>query len=167
MEKQMQAERQKRAAILTAEGEAQSAILRAEGSKKALILQSEGQKQAAILRAEGEAQALVTVQSAQAKAIELVFGAVNESNPTTEALAYQYLQMLPKLAENPANKVLVVPTDYAGLAGLAATLSNLGADGAKPIGGGAGTSPSGVSARMPAGAAQALIPGEQPTPAQP
>jgi regulator of protease activity HflC (stomatin/prohibitin superfamily) len=132
MEKQMQAERQKRAAILTAEGEAQSAILRAEGSKKALILQSEGQKQAAILRAEGEAQALVTVQSAQAKAIELVFGAVNGSNPSTEAMAYQYLQMLPKLAENPANKVLVVPTDYAGLAGLAATLSNLGADGATP-----------------------------------
>jgi regulator of protease activity HflC (stomatin/prohibitin superfamily) len=132
MEKQMQAERQKRAAILTAEGEAQSAILRAEGSKKALILQSEGQKQSAILRAEGEAQALVTVQSAQARAIELVFGAVNGSNPTSEALAYQYLQMLPKLAENPANKVLVVPTDYAGLAGLAATLSNLGADGTSP-----------------------------------
>jgi regulator of protease activity HflC (stomatin/prohibitin superfamily) len=132
MEKQMQAERQKRAAILTAEGEAQSAILRAEGSKKALILQSEGQKQSAILRAEGEAQALVTVQSAQARAIELVFGAVNGSNPSTEAMAYQYLQMLPKLAENPANKVLVVPTDYAGLAGLATTLSNLGADGARP-----------------------------------
>src|ERR671938_702108 len=136
MEKQMQAERQKRAAILTAEGEAQSAILRAEGNKKALILQSEGQKQSAILRAEGEAQALVTVQSAQAKAIALVFGAVNESNPTTEALAYQYLQMLPKLAENPANKVLVVPTDYAGLAGLAAVLSTVGADGVKHTGDG-------------------------------
>ena len=162
MEKQMQAERQKRAAILTAEGEAQSAILRAEGSKKALILQSEGQKQAAILRAEGEAQALVTVQSAQARAIELVFGAVNGSNPSTEAMAYQYLQMLPKLAENPANKVLVVPTDYAGLAGLATALSNLGADGVKQTGDGAGTSPSRVSARMPAEAPQALIQGEQP-----
>jgi regulator of protease activity HflC (stomatin/prohibitin superfamily) len=127
MEKQMQAERQKRAAILTAEGEAQSAILRAEGSKKALVLQAEGQKQAAILKAEGEAQALVTVQGAQAQAIELVFGAVNGSNPTSEALAYQYLQMLPKLAENPANKVVVVPTDYAGLAGLASTLVNVGA----------------------------------------
>jgi len=166
MEKQMQAERQKRAAILTAEGEAQSAILRAEGSKKALILQSEGQKQSAILRAEGEAQALVTVQSAQARAIELVFGAVNGSNPSTEAMAYQYLQMLPKLAENPANKVLVVPTDYAGLAGLAATLGNLGADGATPNGD-AGTSPSRVSARMPAGAPQALIRGEQPAPDKP
>src|SRR2546421_10661911 len=134
MEKQMQAERQKRAAILTAEGEAQSAILRAEGSKKALILQSEGQKQSAILKSEGEAQALVTVQSAQAKAIELVFGAVNGSNPSTEALAYQYLQMLPRLAENPANKVLVVPADYAGLVGLATTLGTVGADGVKANG---------------------------------
>src|SRR5579883_2561376 len=134
MEKQMQAERQKRAAILTAEGEAQAAILRAEGNKRSLILQSEGQKQAAILTAEGEAQALVTVQGAQAKAIELVFGAVNESNPTPEALAYQYLQMLPRLAENPANKVVVVPTDYAGLAGLAATLGNVGTDAVKQNG---------------------------------
>src|SRR5579871_3292434 len=90
MEKQMQAERQKRATILTAEGEAQSAILRAEGNKTALILQSEGQKQSAILRSEGEAQALVTVQSAQARAIALVFDAVNGSNPTNEAMAYQY-----------------------------------------------------------------------------
>src|ERR687885_1452413 len=157
MEKQMQAERQKRAAILTAEGEGQSAVLRAEGSKKALILQSEGQKQAAILKSEGEAQALVTVQSAQAKAIELVFGAVNGSDPTSEALAYQYLQMLPKLADNPANKVLVVPTDYAGLAGLAATLSNLGADGAKPTSGDAG-------ARTEAAPAN---PARSPVPTQP
>jgi regulator of protease activity HflC (stomatin/prohibitin superfamily) len=166
--KDIQIAMQKRAAILTAEGEAQSAILRAEGSKKALILQSEGQKQSAILTSEGEAQALVTVQSAQAKAIELVFGAVNGSNPSTEAMAYQYLQMLPKLAENPANKVLVVPTDYAGLAGLAATLGNLGgADGATPNSGDAGTSLSRVSARMPAGAPQALIQGEQPAPDKP
>src|SRR5918911_478229 len=157
MEKQMQAERQKRAAILTAEGEAQSAILRAEGSKKALILQSEGQKQAAILRAEGEAQALVTVQSAQAKAIELVFGAVNGSNPSTEAMAYQYLQMLPRLAENPANKVLVVPTDYAGLAGLATTLGNLGADGARP---------DAATAVAPTGSAGAG-PARSPVPTQP
>jgi hypothetical protein len=70
--------------------------------------------------------------------------------------------MLPRLAENPANKVLVVPTDYAGLAGLATALSNLGADGVKQTGDGAGTSPSRVSARMPAGAPQALLQGEQP-----
>jgi len=140
MEKQMQAERQKRAAILTAEGEAQSAVLRAQGAKQSLVLQSEGQKQAAILRSEGEAQALVTVQQAQAKAINLVFDAVNNSNPTNEALLYQYLQMLPKLAENPANKVLVVPTDIAGIAGLAATLTNL-TDGAANTSNGNGARP--------------------------
>jgi len=104
-------------------------VLRAEGNKTALVLQAEAQKQSAILRSEGEAQALVTVQSAQAKAIELVFGAVNGSNPTTEAMAYQYLQMLPKLAENPANKVIVVPTDYAGLAGAATTLLSVATTG--------------------------------------
>ncbi len=145
MEKQMQAERQKRATILTAEGEAQSAVLRAEGSKKALILNTEGQKQAAILRAEGEARALVTVQTAQATAIELVFGAVNGSNPSTEALAYQYLQMLPKLAANPANKVIVVPTDYAGLA---TTLGNLATGSAQANGQSAG--PSTAAERRPA-----------------
>src|SRR5205807_9726078 len=158
----MQAERQKRAAILTAEGEAQSAILRAEGSKKALILQSEGQKQAAILRAEGEAQALVTVQGAQARAIELVFGAVNESNPTTEALAYQYLQMLPKLAENPANKVLVVPTDYAGLAGLATTLGNLGAPAVGAPANGRSVGRAAVPDRVPVSTPPAVGPNQQP-----
>jgi len=132
MEKQMQAERQKRSAILTAEGEAQAAVLRAQGAKQALVLHSEGQKQAAILTAEGEALALVTVQTAQATAIELVFDAVNESNPSKEALLYQYLQMLPKLAQNPANKVLVVPTDYAGMAGLAPLLGSVGRGAASP-----------------------------------
>src|SRR5579871_2594308 len=152
MEKQMQAERQKRAVILTAEGEAQSAVLRAEGNKTALILQSEGQKQSAILRSEGEAQALVTVQSAQARAIALVFDAVNGSNPTNEAMAYQYLQMLPKLAENPANKVIVVPTDYAGLAGAATTLG-VGSHGAPPTGMAPGAP--GNGSRLPVASASA------------
>src|SRR5579885_169701 len=138
MEKQMQAERQKRAAILTAEGEAQAAVLRAEGTKKALIL-----------RAEGEAQALVTGQGAQAKAIELVFGAVNGSNPTPEALAYQYLQMLPRLAENPANKVVVVPTDYAGLAGLVSALGNIAPNGTQSNGANAPSGPAQVQAPRP------------------
>lgn len=172
MEKQMQAERQKRAAILTAEGEAQSAVLRAQGTKQSVILQSEGQKQAAILRAEGEAQALVTVQGAQAKAIELVFAAVNESNPTNEALAYQYLQMLPRLAENPANKVLVVPTDYAGLAGLAATLTTLGADQSGAANGGRpngnkSVAPSPMDAGRPAALSQAQAPAQIQAPPPP
>ena len=126
MEKQMQAERNKRAAILTAEGEAQAAILRADGDKKAVILASEGQRQAAMLRAQGEAKAMITVQEAQAEAIRMVFEAVNEAGATPEALQFQYMQMLPKLAANPANKVLVVPADMAGLAGLATSLTQVG-----------------------------------------
>jgi regulator of protease activity HflC (stomatin/prohibitin superfamily) len=127
MEKQMQAERNKRAAILTAEGDAQAAVLRADGEKKALILSSEGQRQSAILRAEGDAKAMLTLQEAQAEAVRMVFEAVNSSGATPEAMQYQYMQMLPKLAENPANKVIVVPADMAGLAGLATSLSQVGA----------------------------------------
>ena len=79
MEKQMQAERNKRATILQAEGEAQAAVLRAEGAQKALVLASEGQRQASILRAEGDAKALLTLQEAQAAAVRLVLEAVNGS----------------------------------------------------------------------------------------
>ncbi|MDB5057331.1 MAG: domain, Band 7 family protein [Chloroflexi bacterium] len=126
MEKQMQAERNKRAAILTAEGDAQAAVLRADGEKKALILASEGERQAAMLRAEGDAKAMITLQGAQAEAVRMVFEAVNSSGATPEALQYQYMQMLPKLAENPANKVIVVPADMAGLAGLATSITQVG-----------------------------------------
>ncbi len=125
MEKQMQAERNKRAIILTAEGEAQAAVLKADGAQKALILSSEGQRQSSILRAEGEAQALLTLQEAQAEAVRMVFTAVNAAGATPEAMQFQYMQMLPKLAENPANKVIVVPADMAGLAGLATSISQM------------------------------------------
>lgn len=125
MEKQMQAERTKRAAILTADGESQSVVLRAEGQKQAFILQAEGQRAAARIRAEGDAQALLTMQKAQAETIKMVFDAVNQSGATPEAMQYQYLQMLPRLADNPANKVIVVPSDMAGLAGLVTSLTSL------------------------------------------
>jgi regulator of protease activity HflC (stomatin/prohibitin superfamily) len=123
MEKQMQAERERRAAILRADGEKQAAVLRAEGSKQSAILQAEGQKQAAILQAEGDAQALVTVQQAQAKAIELVFDQINASNPTPEILKYLYIQNLPKIAEGSANKLFVVPSELESIASLGATFS--------------------------------------------
>src|SRR5499425_1168999 len=87
MEKQMRAEREKRAAILTAEGARQSQILTAEGDKQSKILRAEGDKQAAILRAEGEAQAIAQV-----------FGAIHQNDPDPKLLAYQYLQTLPQLA---------------------------------------------------------------------
>lgn len=122
MEKQMQAERQKRAAILTAEGEKQAAILQAEGERQSAILSAEGERQAAILRAEGEASAVVTVQEAQAKAIHQIFEALHEMRPTDDVLKYQYIQMLPQLAQAPGNTVWVVPSEISALAGLTGLL---------------------------------------------
>src|SRR5947199_7456677 len=98
MEKQMRAERDRRAAILTAEGVKQSQILTAEGEKQAAVLKAEGAKQAAILRAEGES-----------KAIGTVFEAIHEGNPDEGLLRYTYLQVLPQLAQGEANKVFVIP----------------------------------------------------------
>ena len=100
MEKQMRAERDKRAAILTAEGVKQSQILTAEGEKQSAILRAEGQRQAAILGAEG-----------QAKAIDTVFRAIHEGNPDPKLLAYQYLQVLPQIAQGESNKVWIIPSE--------------------------------------------------------
>src|SRR6266704_360455 len=100
MEKQMRADREKRAAILTAEGLKQSAILTAEGQKQSAILRAEGQRQAAILQAEG-----------QAKAIDTVFRAIHEGDADPKLLAYQYLQMLPQIAQGESNKVWIIPSE--------------------------------------------------------
>jgi regulator of protease activity HflC (stomatin/prohibitin superfamily) len=123
MEKQMQAEREKRAAILRAEGNKQSAILKAEGDKSAAILQAEGKRQSSIIRAEGDAQALVTVQQAQATAIDLVFSALTESHATPEVLKYLYLQALPEMAEGKSNTLFVLPAELSSIASLGATFS--------------------------------------------
>ncbi len=100
MEKQMRADRDKRAAILTAEGTRQAAILTAEGEKQSQILRAEGEAKAAALRAEGEAQAVRTV-----------FEAIHAGDPDQKLLSYQYLQMLPKIAEGDANKLWIVPSE--------------------------------------------------------
>ncbi|MFT4307108.1 MAG: SPFH domain-containing protein [Microbacterium sp.] len=100
MEKQMRAERDRRAAILTAEGSKQSQILEAEGRRQAEILRAEGDKQAQILRAEGESQA-----------IQAVFAAIHAGNPDDKLLAYQYLQTLPKISESPSSKLWIVPSE--------------------------------------------------------
>src|SRR5437879_8294148 len=102
MEKQMRAERDRRALILTAEGEKQSQILTAEGAKQSAVLTAEGERQAAILRAEGEA-----------KAIDTVFSAIHAGRPTRELLSYEYLQLLPQLAQGDAKQVFVVPSEFA------------------------------------------------------
>jgi regulator of protease activity HflC (stomatin/prohibitin superfamily) len=101
MEKQMRAERDKRAAILNAEGVKQSQILTAEGEKQSAILRAEGQKQAAILSAEG-----------QAKAIDTVFHAIHEGDADPKLLAYQYLQVLPQIAQGESNKVWIIPSEF-------------------------------------------------------
>jgi len=101
METQMRADRDKRAAILTAEGEKQSAILTAEGEQQAKVLRAEGDKQAEILRAQGQAQA-----------ISSVFRAIHDGRPDAELLAYQYLQMLPQIAQGDSNKMWIVPNDF-------------------------------------------------------
>ena len=101
MEKQMRAERDRRATILTAEGVKQSQILTAEGEKQSAVLKAEGARTAAILRAEGEA-----------KAIETVFQAIHDGAPDERLLSYQYLQMLPQLAQGEANKIFVIPSEF-------------------------------------------------------
>ena len=100
MEKQMRADREKRAAILQAEGVKQAQILQAQGEKEAAILKAEGASRASVLAAEG-----------QAKAIQTVFQAIHEGNPDPKLLAYQYLQVLPQIAQGDANKVWVIPSE--------------------------------------------------------
>ena len=123
MEKQMRADRDKRAIILTAEGQRQSAITTAEGQKASAILSAEGKKQAAILeaeaerqsrilRAEGERAALFLQAQGQAKSIETVFQAIHDGKPDQGLLAYQYLQTLPKIAQGDANKMWIVPSEF-------------------------------------------------------
>jgi regulator of protease activity HflC (stomatin/prohibitin superfamily) len=101
MEKQMRAERDRRALILTAEGTKQSAILTAEGTKQAAILNAEGSARAAVLEAEG-----------QAKAIDTVFTAIHRGQPDNLLLAYQYLQTLPKIADGASNKLWFIPSEF-------------------------------------------------------
>jgi regulator of protease activity HflC (stomatin/prohibitin superfamily) len=100
MEKQMRAERDKRATILNAEGVKQSQILTAEGEKQSAILRAQGQREAAILQAEG-----------QAKAIDTVFRAIHEGDADPKLLAYQYLQVLPQIAQGESNKVWIIPSE--------------------------------------------------------
>lgn len=131
MEKQMRADREKRAMILTAEGTRQAQILAAEGAKQATILAAEGDRQSRILRAQGDRAAQYLNAQGQAKAIEKTFAAIKAGRPTPELLAYQYLQTLPLMAQGDANKVWVVPSDYSSaLQGFTRMLGVQGADGA-------------------------------------
>ena len=152
MEKQMRAERDRRAAILTAEGTKQSQILTAEGEKQAAVLKAEGARTAAILRAEGES-----------KAIETVFQAIHDGEPDQQLLSYQYLQMLPQLAQGSANKIFVIPSEFSqALGNIGGAISGFGANGGGPAEGGrpapaarAGHGPDAIDAKAAADAAEA------------
>lgn len=174
MEKQMRADRDKRAIILSAEGQRESAIKTAEGQKAAQILSAEGAKTAAILaaeadrqsrilRAEGERAARYLSAQGQAKAIETTFNAIHAAKPDPALLAYQYLQTLPLIAQGDANKMWIVPSEFSkaleGLAGLAGGSS--GTDGA--TNGAAGGAPSWLAATSTGGGTGAAdtAPGEK------
>jgi regulator of protease activity HflC (stomatin/prohibitin superfamily) len=157
MEKQMRAEREKRATILTAEGARQSSILTAEGDKQSAILRAEGDRQAAILRAEGEAQAIAHV-----------FQAVHENDPDPKLLAYQYLQTLPQLANGAGNTFWVIPSEMtSALKAVTSAFSEAGENGAQKNGArsaaGASRAADGPH-EVPAGPQQAAIPAQAQPP---
>ena len=147
MEKQMRAERDRRAVILTAEGSKQSQILEAEGRRQADILRAEGEKQAAILRAEGEAAA-----------IQNVFDAIHAGRPDDKLLAYQYLQTLPKISEGASNKMWIIPSEF--------TEAMKGIGAAFAAGAGAAAGATGAAAGAGTDAASALAPAGGETPPQ-
>ncbi|HET7327154.1 MAG TPA: SPFH domain-containing protein [Nocardioidaceae bacterium] len=126
MEKQMRADRDKRAAILTAEGSRQAAILTAEGNKQAAILSAEGDREALILRAQADRESQILRAQGEGQAIQTVFQSIHDGAPDQSLLAYQYLQMLPKIAAGDANKVWIVPSEIGkALEGLGSTIGSI------------------------------------------
>src|SRR6187549_2364137 len=126
MEKQMRADRDKRAVILTAEGQRQSSILTAEGNKQAAILSAEGDREALILRAQADREARILKAQGEGQAIQTVFQAIHDGQPDQSLLAYQYLQMMPKIAEGDANKVWILPSEFTkALEGLGSSIHEI------------------------------------------
>jgi len=126
MEKQMRADRDKRAMILSAEGQRQSAILTAEGNKQSAILNAEGERESQILRAQAERESQILRAQGEGQAIQTVFQAIHDGRPDQSLLAYQYLQMMPRIAEGDANKVWIVPSEIGkALEGLGSTMNSL------------------------------------------
>ncbi len=126
MEKQMRADRDKRAMVLAAEGQRQSAILTAEGNKQSAILNAEGERESAILSAQADRESAILRAQGEGQAIMTVFQAIHDGRPDQALLSYQYLQMLPQIAEGDANKLWVIPSEIGkALEGLGSTINNL------------------------------------------
>jgi regulator of protease activity HflC (stomatin/prohibitin superfamily) len=126
MEKQMRADREKRAVILTAEGSRQASILSAEGNKQSAILNAEGARESLILRAQADREAAILRAQGEGQAIQTVFQAIHDGQPDQSLLAYQYLQMMPKIAQGDANKVWVIPSEITkALEGLGSSIHEI------------------------------------------
>jgi hypothetical protein len=126
MEKQMRADRDKRALILSAEGQRQSSILTAEGNKQSAILNAEGDRESQILRAQADRESAILRAQGEGQAIQMVFQAIHDGQPDQSLLAYQYLQMMPKIAEGDANKVWVIPSEITkALEGLGSSIHEI------------------------------------------
>ena len=125
MEKQMTAERTRRATVTQAEGEKASAILRAEGQKQSQIVSAEGQKEAAILAAEGQAQARLRVATAEAQAIDVVAKAIGAAgNPAQYLIVQRYLESLTQIAAG-SQKIVFMPFEAAGVMGSIGSMKEL------------------------------------------
>ncbi len=114
MEKQLKAERERRATILIAEGQKQSSILTAEGEKQSAILMAEGFAQSEVVRASADAEALILRAEGEAVALEKVYSAIHEANPSSAALAHRYLETLPVMAQGDSNKMWIIPSELTG-----------------------------------------------------
>ena len=125
MEKQMRAERSRRATILEAEGSKFAMILDAEGVKESQVLRAQGQAEAAILEAEGQAQARLKVAAAEAKAFEMLQLAMPNTDPEQYLIAMKYMQALPKMMECQNNKLIIIPYESSALMGSLASMKEL------------------------------------------
>ena len=133
MEKQMRADRDKRAVVLAAEGAKQSAILTAEGDRQASVLRARGEAEATVVRAEADATAQAARARGEAQAISTVFRAIHEGNPDQRLLAYKYLETLPEIAQGSANKLWIVPSELGkALEGLGGLFNNVSSDNDRP-----------------------------------
>lgn len=125
MEKQMRAERDRRAVILEAEGEKRSAILKAEGDQESQVLRAQGDADSKILRAEGDAQARLKVAQAEAKAIEMIRQSTPNGDPLPYLIAMQYIKALPKIMDGKNDKMIVVPYEASSLVGSLASVKKM------------------------------------------
>ena len=125
MEKQMRAERDRRAVILEAEGSKRSAILEAEGVKESKVLRAQGEAEAKIERARGESEARLKMSQAEAKAIDMIQNAVPKGDPLPYMIAMQYIKVLPQMTQDKEGKMIVVPYEASSLVGSLASVKKI------------------------------------------